>query len=116
MGRRDRWINSSTLAARTACGKVIAELQDDGPYAANFDLKSIVPTTITEPLEVVDRLAEVLLQGDLAAGTRRDLADFMTSAEGGPSSQAFRDDENVRTTQTRALVGFLLAMPEYQAC
>jgi uncharacterized protein (DUF1800 family) len=111
-----RWINSSTLAARTASGKVIAELQDDGPYAANFDLKSIVPTTITEPLEVVDRLAEVLLQGDLAAGTRRDLADFMISAEGGPNSQAFRDDENVRTTQTRALVGFILAMPEYHAC
>ena len=111
-----RWINSSTWAVRTASARAISMLEDEGPYAANFDLSAVVPTSINEPSEIVDRLAEVLFQGDLDAKPRRELAEFLINVEGGPNSQSFREDEGVRTAQTRALVGFLLAMPEYHAC
>jgi uncharacterized protein (DUF1800 family) len=111
-----KWINSSTLAARAATAKAISELEDDGPYAARMDLNPLVPPSIAEPAEVVDRVAEVLFQGDLPAGTRKELVDFLVATEKGPNPQAFRDDEGVRAAQSRALIGFLLTMPEYQAC
>ena len=111
-----RWINSSTWAARTSCARAISELEGGGPFAATLDLKGLVPTSITEPAAVVDRLVEILLQGDLAPEPRRELAEFLVTADGENNSQAFRDDEDVRAARTRAMLGFLLAIPEYHAC
>jgi hypothetical protein len=111
-----KWINSSTLTARASTAKQISEFDDDGPWAANFDLGALVPPSINEPSEVVDRLAEILFQGDLPTSTRKELADFVVLAEGKPNPQGFRNDEGMRAALTRALVGFLLVMPEYHAC
>ena len=111
-----KWINSSTWAARTAFARTVSQLDDDGPFGANLDLKALVPASMNEPAEVVERLAGALLQGDLAPGPRRELADFLLAAEDGQNSQAFRDDEDVRTQKTRALLALMLALPEYHTC
>jgi hypothetical protein len=111
-----KWINSSTWATRTTCARAISQLENDGPFGANLDLPAIVPATLREPAEVVDRLAEVLLQGDLSPGTRKELADFLAADAEGQPSQAFRDDEGVRSQKTRALLALMLALPEYHAC
>ncbi len=111
-----RWINSNTWAARTASARLIAQLDGENPFAANLDLPSLVSSKSREPSEVVDRLAEVLFQGDLAPDPRRELAEFLLTADDGEASQAFRDDDEVRARKTRALVGLMLALPEYHAC
>jgi uncharacterized protein (DUF1800 family) len=111
-----KWINSSTLTARASTARQISEFDDDGPWSANFDVSALVPTSLAEPAEVVDRLADVLFQGDLPGPTRKELVEFAVMVEGKPNAQAFRDDEGVRAARTRALVALLLAMPEYQAC
>jgi Protein of unknown function (DUF1800) len=111
-----KWINSSTLTARASAARQISEFDDDGPWSANFPVQALVPASITEPVEVVDRLAEVLFQGDLPPSIRKELAEFAVLREGKPNAQSFREDEGVRVEQTRALIGLMLAMPEYQAC
>jgi uncharacterized protein (DUF1800 family) len=111
-----KWINSSTLAARTSTAKQISEFEDENPFAADLDLNALVPIAINDPAEVVDRLAEILLQGDLPAQTRKELADLAVFADGESRPQTFRDDEDFRTARTRELIGVLLAMPEYHAC
>ena len=97
-----KWINSSTLAARAATAKAFSELNDDNPFAANLDLEPLVAALITEPSEVVDRLADVLFLGDLATETRKDLVDFLVTIDAKPNPQTFRDDEGVRAERTRA--------------
>ena len=111
-----KWINSSTLAARAATARALSELDEDNPYGAKLDLGGLIPPTLTEPAEVVDRLAQVLFQGDLAPSIRKDLVEFATTTEAGNNPQAFREDEALRAARTRALIGLLLALPEYQAC
>ncbi len=111
-----RWINSSTWAARTACAGTIARLETGGPFGANLDPSALVPDSLREPAEVVDRLAEILLQGDLAPGTRRELAEYLATTEDGQSSHSFRDDDEVRKKKTRGLLALMLALPEYHAC
>jgi uncharacterized protein (DUF1800 family) len=111
-----KWINSSTLAARASTAKQLSEFDDDGPWSANFAVSALVAPSITEPAEVVDRLAEVLFQGDLPAQARKELVEFAVFSDGEPRPQAFREDEGFRSGQIRALIGLLLAMPEYHAC
>jgi uncharacterized protein (DUF1800 family) len=111
-----KWVNSSTWAARTTLAKRISELNDDGLYAANLDLKTIVPPSLNEPSEVVDRLAEVLLQGDLTASSRQELVDFLLKVEEGQPTDSFRENEEFRAEKTRSLVGLMLGLPEYHAC
>lgn len=111
-----KWINSSTWAARTNFARSLARLDSDGPFGADLDIGAVVPASLREPAEVVDRLADVLLQGELPAGTRQELAEFLLAdAEGNPS-ESFRDDEDARAQKTRALLALMLALPEYHAC
>ena len=111
-----KWIYSSTWAARTNFARSLARLDSDGPFGADLDIGAVVPASLREPAEVVDRLADVLLQGELPAGTRQELAEFLLAdAEGNPS-QSFRDDEQARAQKTRALLALMLALPEYHAC
>jgi Protein of unknown function (DUF1800) len=42
-----KWINSSTLTARASTAKQISEFDDDGPWAANFDVQTLVPPRST---------------------------------------------------------------------
>jgi uncharacterized protein (DUF1800 family) len=111
-----KWVNSSTWASRATLAKRISELNDDAPYAAKLDIAAIVPPSLTEPSEIVDRLTEVLLQGDLAAETRKELAGFLARTEEGRDAETFRENEEFRLEKTRALVGLMLALPEYHAC
>jgi len=111
-----KWINSSTWAARTASALAIAKLESDSPHAANLDLAALVPDSLREPVEIVDRLADLLLQGDLGPESRRELADFLVATAEGQNSGAFRDDDDLRRQKTRGLIALMLALPEYHAC
>ena len=111
-----KWINSSTLAARSAFGSEIANLAEEGPFAATLDLARLVPDSIREPSEVVDHLVAILFQGALPVATRRELAEFLVTREEANGSQAFREDDDFRRQKTRSLLGLLLALPEYQSC
>ena len=74
-----------------------------------------MPTSLAEPAEVVDRLTEILFQGELPTTIRKDLVDFAILIEDKPNAQAFREDENARIARVRALVGLMTSIPEYYA-
>jgi uncharacterized protein (DUF1800 family) len=111
-----KWVNSSTWAARSSLAERISELDEDGPYSANLPLQNLIPANLTEPVEIVDRLADLLLQGDLATDTHRELVGFLSKVEDGQPANAFIEDEDYRTTRIRSLVALMLALPEYHAC
>jgi uncharacterized protein (DUF1800 family) len=110
------WINSTSLAARHSFARGIVELNaGNSRFNAHFALDSVVPPDLAEPRQVVDRLAEVLLQGELAPETRSELASFLTSPIEAPAPEAFASDPGYRESRIRQLVGVMLALPEYQA-
>jgi len=111
-----RWINSNSLASRASTASQLAFFEDDGPWSANYDLGALVDSSISEPSEVVDRLTQILFQGDLSDSTRKDLAELAVTPSSGSSPQGFREDPTIRSGQTRRLIHLLLTMPEYQAC
>ncbi len=113
-----RWINSSTWAARTGFAEEIAVLDmlgGENAFAAGIDLESTISAEIKEPAKVVDRLAEVLFQGDLPTEARKKLAEFLVMGEENSAADQFRDDQDFRREKTRAALGVLLGLPEYQA-
>ena len=65
-------------------------------------------------VRVIDTLAAVLLQDDLPAEARRDLAEFLLTGEG-RNLETFRDDAIFRTEKTRAVLGLILGLPEYHS-
>ena len=109
------WINSNTWAARVAFGRDIAELAGEGDFAPDLDIGKVVPPGLKAPARVVDRLAAVLLQGDLPAEARRSLAAFVVANDEGPQPDAFRDDDGFRADRTRKALGLVLGLPEYHA-
>ena len=69
------------------------------------------------PAEVVDRLAEVLLQGDLAAEARRELAEFLVTGDEGADLAGLPRRRRLPAARRPArLLGLILALPEYHAC
>jgi hypothetical protein len=110
-----KWINSSTWAARVDFGRTVAQLDAEGGFGAHLEIARFVPANIRDPARVVDTLAEVLLQDDLPAEARRDLAEFLVTGDQGRSVEAFRDDEDFRRQKTRAVLGLILGLPEYHA-
>lgn len=110
-----KWINSSSLAARAEFAKNISDLNDDRELGPNCPIEQFVPTDIKVPREIVDKLAELLFQGELAEETRAAMADFLIRNEEGPQPDAFRDDDGFRENKTRNLLAVMLSLPEYQA-
>ena len=76
-----KWINSSTWAARVAFAKEISELAGGNELDANLDLAQVVPADLNDPAAVIDRLAAVLLPGELPDDAKSDLVKLLVSAE-----------------------------------
>jgi uncharacterized protein (DUF1800 family) len=109
------WINSSTWPARLAFAQAISQLYSENAYGPHLPLEAIVPPELNEPKGVVDRLAGVLFQDELADETRREVAEFLVKTEEGPNADAFRDDEGFRADKTRQALAVMLSLPEYHA-
>jgi len=110
-----KWINSSTWAARLDFGRALAQLDAGDGFGGNLNLERIVATTIKDPVRVVDTLALVLLQDDLPVEARRDLAEFLITGEEGRNLEQFRTDDDFRRQRTRLAIGIVLGLPEYHA-
>jgi hypothetical protein len=122
------WINSSTLAARQSFAEEIAILEDgDNPLGNNANIQSLVPEEINDPATVVDRLADVLLQGDLSPDSRAAIASFLVAPDDEEEKDAkepadkakqvadsFREDAGFRAARTRRALGVILSLPESQ--
>jgi uncharacterized protein (DUF1800 family) len=110
-----KWINSSTWAARVECARNIALLDAEGGFGADLEINRIVPENIKDPVRVVDTLASVLLQGDLAPEARRELAEFVVTSDDHRDLERFRDDDDFRREKARGALGLILSLPEYHA-
>ncbi|HET6884036.1 MAG TPA: DUF1800 domain-containing protein [Pirellulales bacterium] len=108
------WINSSTWPARRAFAETIGGLFSENAFGPHLPLDQIVPPELDDARDVIDRLAEVLLQGDLAAAIRDQVVEFLTNTDEGPNADAFRNDEDFRFTKTRQALALMLSLPEYQ--
>lgn len=111
----ETWINSSTWPARLAFAQEMAHLYSENAYGPHLPIEEIVSPDLNDPKSVVDRLADVLFQGDLADGTRREVAEFLVKTDEGPNAEAFRDDEEFRSDKTRQALAVMLSLPEYHA-
>jgi uncharacterized protein (DUF1800 family) len=112
----EKWINATTLAVRVDYARSVPELNSGGSsYAPHCPIETIVPPELSTPEAVVDRLAHVLLQGDLTEETRAALVEFVVRNEEGPQPDAFRDDAGFRELKVRRLLGVMLSLPEFQA-
>ncbi|HVC97327.1 MAG TPA: DUF1800 domain-containing protein [Pirellulales bacterium] len=109
------WINSSTWPARLSFAQNVASIFSENPYGPHLPLEAIVSPELNGPLEVVDQLAEALMQGELAEGVRSELAEFMVTTDEGRNVEAFRDDEGFRAEKTREALAMILSLPEYHA-
>jgi uncharacterized protein (DUF1800 family) len=110
-----KWINSSTWAARVDFARTVAQLDAGGGFGADLDIARFIPANLKDPIAVIDTLVELLLQGDLSPEARRDLAEFLVTGEPGRNLEAFRDDDDFRREKTRAALGLILGLPEYHA-
>lgn len=112
----EKWINSTTLAARLTYARSIPEMNADGNnFNPHCPVEEFVPVDMKSPSSVVDKLAQVLFQGELSPENRAEFEKFLLAGDDGPQPEAFRDDEGFRMTKVRQLLGVMLALPEFQA-
>jgi uncharacterized protein (DUF1800 family) len=112
----EKWINSTTLAARLNYARTLPEMNAGGNnFNPHCPVEQFVSPDNKSPVDIVEKLAQVLLQGELPPESRLELEKFLTTGDDGPQPEAFRDDEGFRMTKVRQLVGVMLALPEYQA-
>lgn len=110
-----KWINSTTLAARQAFGRQVADLQGDGDFAPRLALEQFIPPEMTDANSIVESLNAALFQGELLAETRKLLVELALVTDDGMNPAQFRDDEGFRVAKTRNVVAAMLSLPEYQA-
>ena len=112
----EKWINSTTLAARLTYARSVPEMNSGGKnFQPHCPVDEFVAADNKSPVDIVDKLAQILLQGDLSPESRLDFEKFLLAGDDGPQPETFRDDEGFRTTKVRQLLGVMLALPEYQA-
>jgi hypothetical protein len=112
----EKWVNSTTLAARLTFARSIPEMNaGDNNFNPHCPVEEFVTVDVKSPGDIVEKLAQILFQGELSPENRRELETFLTSGEDGPQPEAFRDDEGFRAMKVRQLLGLMLALPEYQA-
>lgn len=110
-----KWINSTSLAARVAFAQNIAGFDaGENGFSPHCPIDELVPGEMKSPEQIVERLASLLFQGELPADTQREMAAFLLTNDQGPQPAAFRDDAGFRLSKTRELLGILLSLPEYQ--
>jgi uncharacterized protein (DUF1800 family) len=108
-----KWINSSTWSARTAFGRQLADRETTHPFSSGLDLKRLVPEELVHPDMIVDALVEQVLEGQLAADKRAEVANFLVVKDRKPQPDEFRKDADFRNHQIRQAIGVLLSLPEY---
>ena len=112
----EKWINSTTLAARLNYARALPEMNADGNnFNPHCPVEEFVSPENKSPVDIVEKLAQVLLQGELPPESRLELEKFLTTGDDGPQPEAFRDDAGFRMTKVRQLIGIMLALPEFQA-
>jgi uncharacterized protein (DUF1800 family) len=110
-----KWINSNYWSKRREYAVSVANLASDTPFNPNLSLEEIVPADMTDPQQVIERLAEVLLQGELDKKPRSAMAELLVMSGDGPNPQAFREDQGFRQERTRVVLSAMLSLPEYHA-
>src|SRR5487761_1143062 len=104
----EKWINSTTLAARLSYARSVPE-----PHCP---IEELLGADNKSPVDIVEKLSQILLQGELSPETRVDFETFLVQGDDGPQPEAFRDDDDdFRMIKVRQLVGVMLALPEFQA-
>jgi hypothetical protein len=112
----EKWINSTTLAARLTYARSIPEMNAGGSnFNPHCPVEEFVPVVDKSPVDIVEKLTQILFQGELSPESRREFELFLTTGDEGPQPEAFRDDEGFRGMKVRQLLGVMLALPEYQA-
>jgi uncharacterized protein (DUF1800 family) len=109
------WLNTSTVLARHNFAQTLtsgtSDINKGSPEGAPPSSAIVDPAAylrrekITEPEKILDTLADIVFQDELAAKTRDRLLTFLKDGE--PKAAAF--DQRVRET-----IHALLCMPEYQ--
>jgi uncharacterized protein (DUF1800 family) len=107
------WLNTATVLARHNFGQLLCSgtaqlnLADpDARVAAAVDPAAIIrQEKLTEPVEIVRYLEELVMQGDIGEDARAKLTSFL--AEGKPQGDSL--DQRIRAT-----IHTLMTMPEYQ--
>jgi uncharacterized protein (DUF1800 family) len=111
----EQWINSTTLAARMTYARSIPEMKSDGNgFEPDCPITEVVPADERSPVNIVERLAQVVFQGELSAESRTEFEKFLTAGEDGPAPETFRDNDEFRESQVRKLLAVMLQLPEYQ--
>jgi hypothetical protein len=110
-----KWINSSTFAARVDFARTIALLDAEGGFGSDLDIDRFVPPSLKDPARIIDTLAALLFQDDFPPEARRDLAEFLVTGDEGRNLEAFREDEDFRRQKSRTVLGMILSLPEYHA-
>ena len=108
-----KWINSNYWSKRREYATTVANLSSDTPFNPHLALEEVVPTDMTDPQEVVDRLADVLLHGELGKDAKAAMAELLIATDEGPNAQYFREDEGFRQERTRVVLSAILSLPEY---
>src|SRR5487761_1413409 len=104
----EKWINSTTLAARLSYARSVPD-----PHCP---IEELLGADNKSPVDIVEKLSQILLQGELSPETRVDFETFLVQGDDGPQPEAFRDDDDdFRMIKVRQLVGVMLALPEFQA-
>jgi hypothetical protein len=112
----EKWINSTSLAARMTYARSIPEMNaNDNQFNPHFPVVELVAADNRSPVDIVEKLVQALFQGEISAEDRLEFEKFLLAGDDGPNPEAFRDDEGFRDMKVRRLVGVMLALPEYQA-
>jgi len=112
----EKWINSTTLAARLTYARSVPEMNSDGNgFQPHCPVEDFVAKDNKSPVDIVEKLSQILLQGELSPESRLEFERFLLAGDDGPQPESFRDDEGFRMLKVRQLVGVMLALPEYQA-
>lgn len=108
-----RWITSSTWAARTAFAQRVPAPSNSVGFTPALDVGQLSEWAV-DPNRIVKWLDERLLEGQLSAARRAEVAQYLVSNEEGPQPELFRQDNFFREQQVRAAVTLLMSLPEYQ--
>jgi uncharacterized protein (DUF1800 family) len=108
------WINSARWPARMEFARQLAFRDSSNPFGGRFAAEEIVPPDEVDAERVVDHVLTAVGRSEVAAETRKGLAESLVATEEGPRPDRFRDEDYFRYERTRNLVAMVLSLPENQ--
>lgn len=112
----EKWINSTTLAARMTYARSIPDMNaSDNRFNPHFPAEELVAADNKSPADIVEKLVQALFQGEVSNENRLEFEKFLLAGDEGPQPESFRDDDGFRAMKVRQLVGVMIALPEFQA-